>query len=160
MNSKVTVAGDAASNSVIVVSENNPEFGHVKLEQTRSIIDDNGFLKRKVTSTLIHGNVDELRQMNFFIGQELPGNILVKESLEPFNKKNPEREMKVAGDTGIVCTFEGNPIYRKTYYSASANAQDLFIQHDNVEELRTAYARSKAVNSEVLQNAGAGDFDI
>ncbi len=70
MNSKVTVAGDATTNSVIVVSENNPEFGHVKLEQTRSIIDDNGFLKRKVISTLIHGNVDELRQMNFFIGQE------------------------------------------------------------------------------------------
>lgn len=160
MNSKVTVAGDSATKSVIIVSENNPEFGYVKLEQTRSVIDDNNFLKRKVISTLIHSTVEELEQMSFFMGQELPGNILIKESLEPFNSKNPERDLKVAGDTGIVCTFEGNPIYRKTYYSVSSNAQDVFIQHDNVAELRAAYDASKVTNSKAIKTAAGEDFSI
>lgn len=160
MNSKVTVAGDSATKSVIVVSENNPEFGYVKLEQTRSVIDDNNFLKRKTISTLIHSTVEELEQMSFFMGQELPGNILIKESLEPFNSKNPERDLKVAGDTGIVCTFEGNPIYRKAYYSVSANAQDVFLQHDNVAELRAAYDASKTPNSNAIKTAQGEDFTI
>lgn len=160
MNSKVTVAGDATNNLVIIASENNPEYGFVKLEQAKSVIDDNGFLKRKVVSTLIHGNIDELRDMNFSVGQELPGNILIKESLEPFNSKNPNRDIKIAGDTGIVCSFEGNPIYRRTVYSASTNAQDIFVQHDNVAELRTAYAVSKANNSSAMQNAQGEDFSI
>ena len=93
------------------------------------------------------------------MGQDLPGNILIKESLEPFNSKNPERDLKVAGDTGIVCRFEGNPIYRKTYYSVSSNAQDVFIQHDNVAELRAAYGASKT-NSNAIKTAAGEDFSI
>ena len=160
MNSKVTVAGDSATQSVIVISDNNPEFGYVKLEQTRSVIDDNNFLKRKVISTLVHSTVEELEQMNFYMGQELPGNILIKESLEPFSSKNPERDLKVAGDTGIVCRFEGNPIFRRTYYSVSSNAEDTFIQHDNVAELRAAYDASKVTNSNAIKTAAGEDFSI
>ena len=159
MNSKVTVAGDSETKSVIVVSDNS-EYGYVRLEQVRSIIDDNNFLKRKVISTLIHSTVDELEQMNFYMGQELPGNILIKESLEPFNSKNPERDLKIAGDTGIVCKFEGNPIYRRTYYSVSSNGQDTFIQHDNVDELRAAYDASKVTNSNAVKSAQGEEFDI
>jgi hypothetical protein len=93
------------------------------------------------------------------MGQELPGKILIKESLEPFSSKNPERDLKVAGDTGIVCRLEGNPIYRRTYYSVSSNAEDTFIQHDNVEELRAAYDASKT-NSNALKTAKGEEFSI
>jgi hypothetical protein len=143
MNSKVKVVADATTGAVINPS-NNPEYGYVRLEQVRTLIDDNGFLRRKTLSTLIHGTIAELQASDFYAGQELPGNITIVESLEPFNKSNPERDLKIAGETGIICKFDGNPIYRKTKYSPAANAVDVTIQHDNVDELREAYARASA----------------
>lgn len=149
--SKVKVVGDATTGSVITMSS-NPKFGYVRLEQVRSVIDDNGFLRRKPISTLIHSEVEELKAMNFYAGQELPGQIVIKEALEPFNAKTPERDLKVAGSTGIICTFEGAPIYRKTVYTTASNATDTLIQHDNVDQLREAYAL-QTVNSSAINNA-------
>lgn len=149
--SKVKVVGDATTGSVITMSS-NPKFGYVRLEQVRSVIDDNGFLRRKPISTLIHSEVEELKAMNFYAGQELPGQIVIKEALEPFNAKTPERDLKVAGSTGIICTFEGAPIFRKTVYTTASNAQDTLIQHDNVDQLREAYAL-QTVNSSAINNA-------
>ena len=58
MNAKVRVVADATTGSVINVSENNPEYGFVRLEQTRTHIDNNGFLRRKVINALVHGTVE------------------------------------------------------------------------------------------------------
>jgi hypothetical protein len=140
MSAKVKVVADATSGAVICVSPNNPEYGYVRLEQVRTMIDDNGFLRRKVVSTLVHGTVTELQLTGFYAGQEMPGAIVIRESLTPFNKNNPERDYKIAGETGILCTFEGQPIYRKTVYSAASNAEDELIKHDNIDELRAAFA--------------------
>lgn len=156
MNAKVKVVADATG-AVVNVSANNPEYGYVRFEQVRSIIDDNGFLRRKPISTLVHGTVEELRAMQFYGGQELPGSIIIQESLAPFSAKNPERDLKVAGDTGIVCTLEGQPIYRRTMYSAASNAQDTLVKHDNVEQLRAAYATQTKVNA---INPSASEFSI
>jgi hypothetical protein len=155
MNSKVKVV--ANENGVVInQSTNNPEYGFVRLEQTRTLIDDNGFLRRKAVSTLIQGEVTVLQASGFYANQELPGNIIVKESMEPFSKKNPERDHKVAGETGILCTVAGKPIFRKTVYTTASNAEYVTIKHDNVDELRTAYA-TQSVESAVKPSA---DFDI
>lgn len=156
MNSKVTVVADPATNSVISISDNNPEFGYVKLQQTRLVIEESGFMKPKSLSVLIHGTVSDLQKAGFYAGQELPGTICVRESLEPFTKSNPERDLKIAGNTGIVCTVDGNPIYRKTVYSAAANAEDVLVKHDNVEQLRAAYATQAAKSQAIKPNA---DFE-
>lgn len=156
MNAKVKVVADAKTGSVINVSEHNPEYGFVRLEQTRTHIDSNGFLRRKVVSALVHGTVAELQESGFFEGQVLPGTILIKESLEPFNKKNPERDYKIAGDTGILCTLDGAPIYRKTIYSLQSNVEDILIQHTNTEELRNAYAARQTSKTVISANT---DFD-
>jgi hypothetical protein len=156
MNSKVIVVADATTNSVISTSENNPEFGYVKLQQTRLVIEESGFMKPKSLSVLIHGTVSDLQKAGFYPGQELPGTICVRESLEPFNKTNPERDLKIAGNTGIVCTVDGQPIYRKTIYSAAANAEDVLIKHDNVDQLRAAYASENAKSQAIKPNA---DFE-
>lgn len=156
MNAKVKVVADATG-AVINVSPNNPDYGYVRFEQVRSIIDDNGFLRRKSVSALVHGTVEELTAMHFYGGQELPGSIIIQESLAPFNNKNPERDIKVAGNTGIVCTLDGNPIYRRTMYSASSNAQDTLVKHDNIEQLRAAYATQTSVSA---VNPSASEFSI
>ncbi|MFN9954195.1 MAG: hypothetical protein ACK55I_13935, partial [bacterium] len=112
------------------------------------MIDDNGFLKRKSVSAIVPGLLSDLQASGFFAGQQLDGKIVVEESLEPFNKKNPERDLKVAGETGIVCTYGGLPIYRRTKFSLDGTMQDTLIKHDNVEELRAAYANSQRANTD------------
>tara|TARA_R110000823_G_scaffold103745_5_gene221315 strand:+ start:1568 stop:2044 length:477 start_codon:yes stop_codon:yes gene_type:complete len=156
MNSKVKVVANSSTGAVINVSENNPEYGYVRLEQTKPIVDDNGFLKPRTISTLLQGAVEDLQSMSFFAGQELEGKIQVKEALEAFSEKYPERDLKKAGETGIICTQGGSPIYRKTVYDMSGSKKDSFVQHDNVAELRAAYDAQKS-NASMKPNA---DFSI
>jgi hypothetical protein len=153
MNSKVKVIANNETGSVINQSTTNPDYGHIRLEQSRTMVDDNGFLRRKVVSTLLHGTMDELIATSFYAGQELPGNIVIKESLEPFNSKSPERDLKIAGETGIICKVGDSPIYRKTVYSPASNVEDVLIQHDNVAELRAAY-ETQSGKSAISANTG------
>lgn len=144
MNSKVIVLADDATNSVINISE-KPEWGYLRVQQMKFVTDEKtGFLRARNVTALVPGLVEELQAANFYAGQQLDGKIVIEESLTPFNKKNPERDLKVAGKTGIVCRVEGQPIYRRTRFSFNANAQDVFVQHDNVDELRNAYEVEKA----------------
>lgn len=140
MNSKVIVLADEATKSVVNVSNNNPEYGYIRVQQVRTVVDDNGFLRRKVITALSPGITKELVEMGFFAGQQLDGKIIIEESLEPFNKETPERDLKVAGETGIICTYAGLPIYRRTKFSFNESTPDVTVEHDNVDELRNAYA--------------------
>lgn len=142
MNSKVIVSGEE-SGAVVYTSEHNPDYGYFKVEQVRSIVDDNGFLSRKKVTALVPGLVEDLLAMNLVKGQSIEGKIIVEESLEPFNKKQPKRDLKVAGDTGIACTLGGMPIYRRTKFTFNESAVDTRIEHDNVDELRAAYNAEK-----------------
>lgn len=142
MSSKVVVVADATTNSVINLS-NNPEFGYIRVEQAVNQYDDNGFLRRKKLSAIISAPIQDLKDAGYYAGQLLDGKIIVQESLEPFNSKTPERDLKVAGSTGIVCRVEGAPVYRRTLYTEKENVKDTFIAHDNVEELRAAYEAGK-----------------
>lgn len=157
MQSKVVVVPDATTGAVIYVSANNPDYGYVKLQQVRTLVDDNGFLRRQNMSALIQAPVGILQEMGYYAGQILDGKIIIKESLAPFNKKSPERDLKIAGKTGILCKVGDEPIYRKTVYNTSSNAADITIQHDNVEELREAYAVQRVSTTTVRANE---DFTI
>jgi hypothetical protein len=157
MNSTVKVVADATTGAVVRVSENNPDFASVRVEQTRMVIGNNNFIERKTVSALLQGSTADLTLMGFYAGQELPGTIIIEESLTAFNKKTPERDLKVAGDTGIICTVGGQPIYRRAVYSSASNAQDTLIKHDNVEQLRSAYSQA---NSSAIRNAAGQDFNI
>ena len=160
MDSKVIVMADEATGSVINVSENNPEYGYEKLQQIRNVIDDNGFLRRKPVNALLPGTVEDLKSLNLFAGQALTGKILIEESLEPFNKKTPERDLKIAGETGIVCTWNSLPIYRRTKFTFNSVAEDSYQKHDNIDELKAAYANSNKSNTSAIQNAAGQDFSI
>jgi len=160
MNSKVTVLSDETTGAVVNVSVNNPTYGYIRVSQVRTMIDDNGFLRRKPVSALIAGTVTELTESGFYAGQPLDGKIVIEEALSPFNDKTPERDLKVAGETGIVCTIGGLPIYRRTKFSFISNTEDMLIKHDNVEQLKAAYSAQKA-NTTALENARpTEDFSI
>jgi hypothetical protein len=154
MDSKVRVVTDE-SGTIIHQSNGNPEYGYIRLEQDRTVIDDeSGFLRRKVIRALLHGTIEDLKLTGFESGQELPGTIVVQEALEPFNKKDPEREIKKAGKTGVVLKVDGQPIYRRTIYTNKQAAEDVIVKHDNKRELQEAYAKQKA-SEDISQESGS-----
>lgn len=148
MDSKVKVTADETG-AVIIISKNNPEWAHIRLEQSRIMIDETGFGRRKPITALLHGTTEDLKSFGWKKDQELEGRIVFKESLNPFNTKEPERDYKKAGKTGIVCCQDGQPIYRKTFYTMNNSTQDISIVHTNIEEIRAAYASEKEDVSKV-----------
>lgn len=145
MTSKVKVTVDENGN-VIGVSQNNPEYGYIRVEQNCTVINPNGWLRNTKRSALIKGTVADLIQAGFTEGKELPGRIVVIESHEPFNPENPDRDLKIAGDTGVICRVGDQPIYRQTFYSSNENAQDELIMHTNTQEIREVLAATKILN--------------
>jgi len=143
---KVVVTADKNGN-VIGVSENNPQYGYVRVEQSGTFINDQGWLRLSKRSTLIKGLVDDLLEFGFKNGMELSGKIVVVESLTPFNPENPDRDLKIAGDTGVVCRTDDQPIYRQTFYTVNPEMQDHLITHTNSEEIREVQAAQKAIGS-------------
>lgn len=98
MSTQVTVSADEFGN-IINMSPNNPEYGFVIVKQHAHTISDNGWLRLSKRSALIKGLISDLVAANFKPNQTLPGRIIVKESLEPFNPENPDQHLKIAGTT-------------------------------------------------------------
>jgi hypothetical protein len=142
-NSNVKVTG-TESGQVVIPSDNNTAYAHVRVTQKRNFVDDRGWLKKKELSALILGETTDLTELNLFTGQELPGKIVIKESLFPFNVNNPEKDYKFAGDTGVVCCLDGQPIYRKAFYDETGKDEDVFIKHNNGSAIKAASAKVAA----------------
>ena len=153
---KVVVTADKNGN-VIGVSENNPDYGYVRVEQTGSFINDQGWLRVSKRSALIKGLVKDLMETGFTEGQELDGKVIVVESLNPFNPENPDRDLKIAGETGVVCRIDDQPIYRQSFYTTNNNLQDELIMHTNSEEIREVQAAQRAVSSLKIKRAQTGE---
>lgn len=158
MESKVKITGDELGN-VIHQSVNNPEYGYVRVEQVRSMYDDNGFLRRRVVSALIQGSMEDLKQEGYYLGQELPGKIVIIESLNPTNKKDHTKNIKTAGNTGVVCKVSGKPIYRKTIYTIISNLTDELVKHDNVDEIKAANNVTN-IKLSAIHPAASSEFNI
>jgi len=146
MDNSVKVAADKNGN-VIGVSENNPEYGYIRLEQVATQISNDGWLRNVKRSALIKGKVEDLIECAYKEGEVLPGKIIVMESFKPFNPVNPDRDLKIAGSTGIICRVDDQPIYRQTFYTTNANAVDELITHDNTEEIKEVLAAQRAMTS-------------
>ena len=137
MNSKVNIIADDKGN-VVRQSNTNAEFGHVRLVQTRVTFGNSGWVKKSNISTLLHGKLEDLQEMGLESMEFLPGKIIIKEQLEAFSANNGDRDYKIAGETGIICALDGQPIYRKTFFVADATAQDVLVAHDNSAAIKEA----------------------
>ena len=129
----------AFEGKVVIVSKNNPEYGYIRLEQT-VMTTQNGFLTPKKRSAFLNGLVSDLSAAGWADGQAIDGHIVVKESLSPFNEENPDGDIKMAGDTGVPCTSEGQAIYRKAYFTFTPEA-DVLVPHDNGDQIKAAKAK-------------------
>lgn len=156
MSTQVTVSADEFGN-IINMSPNNPEYGFVIVKQHAHTISDNGWLRLSKRSALIKGLISDLVAANFKPNQTLPGRIIVKESLEPFNPENPDQHLKIAGTTGVVCNIGGEPIYRDTFYVNDPNAQDILVMHDEdcSEAIRNAIKAERIVADKFISKTNS-----
>ena len=143
MQSKVNILADDMGN-VVRQSSTNSEFGHVRLQQTRVTFGNGGWVKKSNISTLLHGKLEDLQELGLESMNSLPGKIVIKEQLEPFSKTDPDRDYKKAGETGIICCVDGQPIYRKTFFVADTTAEDVLIAHNNGQAIKDANSLEKA----------------
>ena len=148
-NGSIKVVADELGNS-IRVSKNNPEFAHIRLEQKKVTFNTQGWVQNKTRSTLIQGKLEDLNELGIDENTVLSGNIVILEQTTPFNSKDPDRDLKMAGDTGIICkrtnynTGEEESIYRKTFYDQTGQQQDTFVPHTNSNEIREANGHAPA----------------
>jgi hypothetical protein len=143
MQAKVKVSADKNGNIICITK--NPEYGYVRVTQKITAINEEGWLRKSERSAFIRGLVGDLLESGFKKDQELAGKIIIKESLTPFNKENPEKDLKMAGETGVTCKVYDEPIYRQSFYTANLEAEDVLIAHTNTIEIREAQAAQRAI---------------
>ena len=134
---KVQIIPDELGN-VVRQSKNNSDFGYVRLQQDRVTYGNSGWVKRSQVSTLLHGKMDDFDAIGIKNQTELTGKIVIKEQTEPFSANDPDRDLKYAGDTGVICCAHGEPIYRKTFFVTDLAAEDVFVAHTNGDAIREA----------------------
>lgn len=130
-----------ASQEGVVVrpNENKKDWGFIRVQQTVVTL-EGGFRRENKRSALITGKLAELMSDGYRDGQELKGQIIVKESTTPFNAENPDSDLKVAGESGVPCTIGGMPIYRKSEFTSNMDAHDTLIAHDNGDAIKEVQA--------------------
>ena len=143
MTTKVKVTADELGN--VITPTSNPEIGYIKLEQKSNIINGN-WVKNQRKTCLIFGKFEELQDFGFKKDDELDGNIIIEESFIPFNENNAEKEMKMAGNSGIPCLVDGQPIYRRTRYTTNLSETDILIQHNNTAAIKEAIEANKELS--------------
>ena len=160
LNKKNPVRVSADKAGCIIRQSKNPEYGHIRLVQEKPFVKDS-FYREVEVSALFHGPMEKLKGMNLKAGDELIGNIVIKEQLTAFSYATAEKDQKKAGDTGIVCTINGCPIFRKTFYTTASNVEDVLIQHDNIAELQAAYeAKKSGISSTITESSVEDDFSL
>ena len=143
MQSKVNIIADDMGN-VIRQSSTSSDYGFVRLQQDRVTFGNNGWVKKSNISTLLHGKLEDLQSLGLGSMETIPGRIVIKEQLTSFSQNDPDRDLKYAGDTGIICCVDGQPIYRKTFYVADTTAEDVLLAHTNGSDIKEANGPSVA----------------
>lgn len=128
--SKVKIVAHPETGDIVTQNPNKPEYGSVRVDQEVKTF-TNGYLNKTKRVAFIGGRMEDLTEMNFREGQELPGKIIVEERLEPFY---PGQSPKINPETEEVLTQGGNPIYRNSFYTEDLTAFDMPLSHDNVDQ--------------------------
>lgn len=143
MNSNVKVEANQQG-ELISKSPNNPKWGWIRVTQDRHMLqEDTGIIHMINVSALVMGTLSDLKKLRWKIDQTLPGTIYIKDSMKPFRYDSPEKDLKVAGKSYVICTVNGQFIYRKYLYSINPMTPDIIIEHDHTCKLKIKEAYSK-----------------
>jgi hypothetical protein len=150
MRNQVVVLAD--NNGNVIRQSNNPDFGYIQVMQEIIVFKPNGWTDVKKLTAFINGNIEILKSLSWKAGQTLPGKIVIIESTNPFDKNNPNKHIKIAGNSGVICaTEDGEPIYRKRVYDSTGRLKDVLIPHANKDEIKNSYNQTEKVETKTVE---------
>jgi len=123
-----------------------------------------------------NGTVKQILLSDYFVaakivedGKVLPGKIVIREQLIPFPNSdgtpgNPEYNQKVNPQTGEICEYLGNTVYRKHIYTTDLKQEDEFVkQWTERTGFKTGYVSKEvemwnAKTDELLERVSSEEF--
>lgn len=125
----------------VIRAVNNPNDPTASMMRYATIMKEGGKPKFRYTNEFM--SASELQMLlimeNLSAGSVTGGKLVIQESLVPFNKTNPARDIKWADQTaGLKCMVDEMPIYRRTLFTNDESKADVFITHTNGEQLSAA----------------------
>ena len=109
----VKVAKHPVTGNVITISEKNPEFGTIRLDAEQNVF-SNGFFSVQKRTAFVRGRLVDLESLSLKDGQILAGQIVRKESFEPFYEGQAP---KINPTTSEVVLTDGRPTYLEFEYT-------------------------------------------
>lgn len=144
--------------------ESNPELGFVQVQEVEIANSSLTWKRRRKRTALVKGNVDVLQDwLAEYKGTTLPGKIVIQEYLEEEIPDDLRREffpredapnfddiyesyVKRAGDDGVELMSDDQRIFRFQIYDEFDELEDVFIKHENTDQVRQA-ARERRVKA-------------
>lgn len=145
----------------VIRAVKNPNDPTASMMRYATIMKEAGKPKFRYTNEFM--SASELQVLlimeNLSAGSVTSGKLVIQESLVPFSKTNPSRDIKWADQgAGIACRVDDMPIYRRTVFTNDATKVDTLITHTNGEELsataRVRFNTGNKPNSSAIQQAG------
>jgi len=137
----IITATEGVNKGKAVRVSKNPEIGYITVKSVTPVL-RKGWMANKELTTNIRGPLKDLQTppepYTSWEAYVKAGKIIVVESLTPINSSDLSEGLKLAGDTGVVCMKGGKPIYRETEFVIDSSALNIYIQHDNIDEIRKA----------------------
>ena len=167
INKNLRVANDGKVTPYLNGDGTEQDQGWILFEETKTYAKRIGIVKTSLVTekrtALFPGKVDTLKEyvnqgkklgfkgrivVTEFRESELPAYMLADDYTGDIS-----RNVKVAGDTGVECTIEGERIYRFSFYDESGEQADTLIAHDNASEIRAVQVESRGVASNDMSQA-------
>ena len=126
----VKVAKHPETGNVITISEKNPEFGTIRLDAEQNVFSD-GFFSVQKRTAFVRGRLVDLESLNLKDGQVLAGQIVRKESFEPFYEGQTP---KINPTTNEVVLTDGRPTYLEFEYTEDmSKPSEIWVENTSVE---------------------------
>lgn len=131
----VTIAKHPVSGAIITPSTKNPEYGTFRVDSSHVSL-ENGFTNVQNRTAFIRGKVSDLEALKLTEGKVLPGQIVKKESFQPFYegqqcKIYPEGNERA----GQPVLKNGREVYMEYTYTSDINAPSDVWVGDSPAEL-------------------------
>lgn len=126
----VRVAKHPETGNVITISEKNPEFGTIRLDAEQNVFSD-GFFNIQKRTAFVRGRLVDLESLNLKDGQVLAGQIVRKESFEPFYEGQTP---KINPTTNEVVLTDGSTTYLEFEYTEDmSKPSEIWVENNSVE---------------------------
>ena len=122
----VKIVAHPTTGQVITPSQNNPEWGTFRVDSVHTSF-ENGIVNVQKRTAFIRGKISDLEGLGLRAGQTLPGQIVKKESYEPFYEGQSPKIYPSGERQGQPVLTNGRKTYLEYEYTQDMASCDVFF---------------------------------